>query len=75
MNSGIWRKPTIACRKILATLGDTPETALYKIDSLVSTLKRDLQNFKEETAKAGRFVKDIGDTPQTKENLRSKYNY
>ena len=69
-------------KKILATLGDVPETALYKIDSLVSTLQRDTQTFKEGQASAGRFVE--GTTGATEEvsgstlsstDARSKYNY
>jgi hypothetical protein len=62
-------------KKILATLGDTPETALYKIDSLVSTLQRDMQNFKEETSKAGRFIEGEGESTLSAEESRNKYNY
>lgn len=61
-------------KKILATLADTPETALYKIESLVSTLQRDLQAYKDEQVSAGRFVE--GDKKQlSTEEARKKYGY
>lgn len=68
-------------KKILATLGDTPETALYKIDSLVSTLQRDTQTFKEAQSGAGRFVEGVsggstgGGSTLSSTDARSKYNY
>ena len=64
-------------KKILATLGDTPSTALYKIDSLVSTLERDIQSYKENQLSAGRFVEgvDTNKTTLDPNALRAKYQY
>ncbi len=62
-------------KKILATLGDTPETALYKIDSLKSTLERDLQNYKETQLSAGRYVESKQESTLTSEKARQLFNY
>lgn len=59
-------------KKILATLADTPETALYKIDSLISSLERDIELYKTLQRDTGRFVPGTSSKP---EDLRSKYNY
>ena len=60
-------------KKILATLADTPETAIYKIESLISALGRDVSIYKANQLSAGRFVK--GQTTTKPEDLRAKYNY
>ena len=41
-------------KKILATLQDEPTTAIYKVDSLITTLERDMEIFVEEQRGAGR---------------------
>ena len=43
-------------KKILATITDTPETALYKIDSLISSIQRNIDDYKSLQAETGRFV-------------------
>lgn len=43
-------------KKILATLNDTPETAIYKVDQLVLTLQKDLEAFEAAQRSAGRRV-------------------
>lgn len=43
-------------KKILSTLRDEPETAIYKVDSLIQTLERDMELFIEEQRSAGRRV-------------------
>lgn len=43
-------------KKILATLTDEPRTAIFKVDSLLSTLESDLENFIDENRRAGRRV-------------------
>lgn len=60
-------------KKILAQLTDTPETALYKIDSLITTLQRDIDNYKSLQSQAGRAVSQT--KTQNTEDLRTKYNY
>jgi hypothetical protein len=67
-------------KKILATLTDTPETALYKIDALKDTIARDIENYKLLQQGAGRSL-NVGTSLQKtgsvikKEDLRTKYNY
>lgn len=67
-------------KKILATITDTPETALYKIDALISTIKSDTENYKNLQLEAGRTL-DIKKGLEKKgtetktEDLRTKYNY
>lgn len=61
-------------KKILATLSDTPETAIYKIDSLVSAIQRDIENYRSLQAETGRFVPG-GKKQSTPEELRKKYSY
>lgn len=41
-------------KKILATLNDTPDTAIYKIDGLIESLERDMDIFIETQTAAGR---------------------
>lgn len=60
-------------KKILATLNDTPETALYKIDALISTLERDKEIYKSQQASAGRAV-NVAGAPDAA-SLRSTYGY
>lgn len=43
-------------KKILATLSDTPSTAIYKVDQMIEEMGRDLEIFIEEQRKAGRKV-------------------
>lgn len=64
-------------KKILATLSDTPSTAIYKIDALISSIQRDIQNYKQLQGAAGRSLnvkQPLGKTGATTD-LRSKYNY
>lgn len=62
-------------KKILATLADTPETALYKIDALTGQLERDINTYKRTQAQSGRYVPGYGGELPSPENLRSKYDY
>ncbi len=68
-------------KKILATLTDTPETALYKIDSIVSSIQRDIETYKNLQQASGRSlnVKESLQKENTEElstdELRNKYNY
>jgi len=61
-------------KKILATLNDTPETAIYKIETLITTIERDLENYSQLQSQSGRYVPATskGSTP---DELRNKYNY
>lgn len=43
-------------KKILATITDTPETALYKIDALISSIQRNIEDYKSLQSESGRFV-------------------
>jgi hypothetical protein len=65
-------------KKILATLSDTPETAIYKIDALKSSIARDIENYKSLQQSSGKSL-DVGASlqqkGQTEEDLRTKYNY
>jgi hypothetical protein len=45
-------------KRILATLQDTPATAIYKVDQLIEDIERDLTNFAEEQRRAGRRVSE-----------------
>lgn len=60
-------------KKILATLSDTPETAIYKIDSLIGQLERDLSLYQENQQLAGRYVGETN-VPDV-DTLRVKYDY
>lgn len=46
-------------KQILATLTDTPSTAYYKIDALISSITRDIENYKSLQQSAGRSM-DVG---------------
>lgn len=67
-------------KKILATLADTPDTAIYKIDALVSSIQRDIENYKGLQQAGGKSL-DVkkslqkGDAIPSQEDLRKKYNY
>lgn len=43
-------------KKILATLYDTPSTAISKVDNLIATLERDIKLFEDEQRRGGRNV-------------------
>ena len=67
-------------KKILATLNDTPETAMYKIEALISSITRDIENYKSLQQSSGRSLdvgaslQKAGSTTKT-EDLRAKYGY
>lgn len=67
-------------KKILATLTDTPETATYKIDALISSIQRNIEDYKALQVSGGRSL-DVGAVLPKKgetaapEDLRAKYNY
>lgn len=48
-------------KKILATLRDTPETAIYKVDQILQSLEHDLAAFEDEQKRAGRRVNPPAD--------------
>jgi len=58
-------------KKILATLTDEPETAIYKIDQLTISISSDINHYKALQSQSGRYV---APSPE-KTDLRSKYNY
>ena len=66
-------------KKILATLADTPETAIYKIDALISSIQRNIQDYKSLQLSSGRSLDTKqplplkGSTPII--DLRAKYGY
>lgn len=43
-------------KKILATLNDTPETALVKIDNLIQSIQRDVDSYRSIQSDTGRYV-------------------
>jgi hypothetical protein len=43
-------------KKILATLRDTPETAVYKVDALIHSIETDVQNFVSQQRLSGKRV-------------------
>lgn len=53
-------------KKILATLTDTPSTAVSKIDGLIKSVEQDIANFKAAQRLGGRRVLD--DKPKDKKN-------
>ena len=68
-------------KKILSTLTDTPDTAVYKIDALVSSIQRDIETFKSLQQSSGRSL-DVkaplqtgGTKPIDLNSLRTKYGY
>jgi len=46
-------------KKILAQLTDTPDTAIYKIDQIITSLQKDVANYKSLQQSGGRSV-DVG---------------
>lgn len=67
-------------KKILATLTDTPSTAIYKIDALIGSVTRDIETYKSLQQSAGRSLNVSGKLQKTgevtkPEDLRKKYNY
>lgn len=65
-------------KKILATLTDTPETAIYKIQALRDTLTRDIESYLTTQQASGRYTGGV-QTPSSqsinKEAYRNKYGY
>lgn len=59
-------------KKILATITDTPETAIYKIDALISSINSTIADYKALQGSSGKNVSTISTAP---EELRAKYNY
>lgn len=67
-------------KKILATLLDTPETAIYKVDALLSSIQRDIENYKSLQQLGGRSLNVNAPLQKTGEvipveQLRNRYNY
>lgn len=63
-------------KKILSTITDTPSTATYKLDSLKSSLERDLANYISTIQNAGRYVSGQEQPSALDlEGLRNKYQY
>lgn len=58
-------------KKILATVTDTPQTAVYKIQALISSIQGNLANYKALQSSTGRNVGGANNT----EDLRTKYGY
>ena len=56
-------------KKILATLNDTPDTAFYKIDSLITSLERDIDNYKKIQSDSGRYVPENTSSNRTSTGL------
>jgi hypothetical protein len=64
-------------KKILATLADTPSTATYKINALIGSIQRDIENYKTLQQASGRSldVKAGLGKKGSNTDFRSKYNY
>lgn len=66
-------------KKILATLTDTPETAIYKIQALRDTLTRDIESYLSTQQASGRYTGGIQTNNQSQsispEAYRTKYGY
>lgn len=52
-------------KKILATVFDTPETAIYKINQLISDVVREIETYKRNQALSGRQVNQQVETKST----------
>lgn len=52
-------------KKILAQLTDTPETALYKIDQIITSINKDIENYKSLQQSGGKSI-DVGASLQKK---------
>lgn len=82
LEGGVLRKEDEAkYKQILATLNDTPSTAIYKVDSLISTLQRDIETYTSLQQSSGRST-DVnagltkkGAITNFGTDLRKKYNY
>jgi len=72
-------------KRILATLNDTPETAISKVDGLIQTLESDMALFEAEQRRAGRKVGGTTSAPAippppggtsgiAKPNTQAEYN-
>lgn len=67
-------------KQILATITDTPETAIFKIDALISSIQRDIETYKSLQQSGGRSL-DVTAPLILKgqevpvEDLRTKYGY
>jgi len=66
-------------KKILATITDTPETALYKVDSIISSLQNKLEEYTDLQQAVGKST-NVTASLQLKNtsnvtDLRNKYNY
>lgn len=66
-------------KKILATLTDTPDTAEYKIDALVTSIQRDIETYKNLQLQSGRSLNVGASLPKEGDvdvnSLRAKYGY
>lgn len=68
-------------KKILTTITDVPETALYKLDALQTSIQRDLETYKQLQGAGGRSIDTKASLQKKAENeskpedLRNKYNY
>jgi hypothetical protein len=76
LEGGVLRKEDEEKYKtILATLLDTPETAIYKIEALRGDLTRAIEDYKSQQAGSGRYVPESGSGAAKPDDLRAKYNY
>lgn len=63
-------------KKILATLSDTPSTAIYKIDALISSIQRDMETYKTLQQASGRSLDTKAPlSTGITVDFRSKYGY
>lgn len=69
LEGGVLRKEDEEKYKgILATLFDTPSTAIYKVDQMLEDLQRDMEIFVEEQRAAGRKVNSVPKPPASPAN-------
>src|SRR3990167_7127005 len=61
-------------KKILATLADTPSTAIYKIDALISSISRDIENYKSLQQPSGKSL-NVGASLQKKGSVKKLTDY
>lgn len=61
-------------KKILATLNDTPTTAIYKVDQIIQNLENDLKTFEDEQKRAGRRVTSPAAPAQGAKPTRTYYD-
>ena len=67
-------------KKILATLADTPSTAIYKIDALIGSIQRDIENYKALQSASGRSINtrsplQVKGKETAPTDFRAKYKY